>query len=132
MMTRRLVLILMLALATSFMAGCRTNPIREVQSAPVPNAPLSTRKVQDAIKAAGAGQGWVMQREAPGLITGTLNVRDHMAQVRIAYDSRTYSIRYKNSSNLKYDAANRTIHSNYNGWIQNLDNAIRVQLALAK
>ena len=32
------------------------------------------------------------------------------------------------SSNLQYDG--KTIHSNYNGWIQNLDKAIRTQLTL--
>ena len=33
---------------------------------------------------------------------------------------------YKDSANLHYDG--KTIHSNYNGWIQNPDKAIRTQL----
>ena len=41
----------------------------------------------------------------------------------------SYSIDYKNSLNLKYDSTKNTIHKNYNGWIQNLDNAIQVQLS---
>jgi hypothetical protein len=33
----------------------------------------------------------------------------------------------KDSTNLDYDG--NTIHKNYNGWVENLDKAIRVQLA---
>jgi len=50
-----------------------------------------------------------------------------MAQVDIKYSTIAYSITYKDSSNLKYDGTK--IHSNYNGWIQNLDKAIKIQLS---
>jgi hypothetical protein len=40
-----------------------------------------------------------------------------------------HSILYKNSSNLLYDADKQTIHENYNGWIQRLDNTIRARIA---
>ena len=52
--------------------------------------------------------------------------RDHRAVVDVRYDTKTYSIKYKDSSNLQYDGT--SIHKNYNGWIQNLDNAIRARL----
>ena len=38
------------------------------------------------------------------------------------------SLAGKNSSNLNYNPGNDTIRRNYNGWIQNLANAINVQL----
>ncbi|EGV33478.1 putative lipoprotein [Thiorhodococcus drewsii AZ1] len=63
---------------------------------------------------------------------GTLYLRDHMAKVRILYDARRYSIRYQDSSNLKYNPDTKTIHSNYNSWVQNLDNAIRSQLSIRR
>jgi hypothetical protein len=63
----------------------------------------------------------------PGLIEGTLLLRTHMAKVNIKYDTSSYSITYKESSNLDYDGTN--IHKNYNGWIQNLDKGIRSQLS---
>ena len=50
-----------------------------------------------------------------------------MAKVDINYNTKTYSITYKDSSDLDYDGTK--IHKNYNGWIQNLDNAIKVQLS---
>ena len=62
---------------------------------------------------------------------GTLNVRSHQAVVTIPYTTKTYSILYKDSSNLKYDAEKQTIHENYTGWIQRLDGAIRSRLTAA-
>jgi hypothetical protein len=46
--------------------------------------------------------------------------------VDIPYSAKSYSITYKSSSNLNYDGT--TIHSNYNGWVQNLHKAINTQL----
>jgi hypothetical protein len=37
---------------------------------------------------------------------------------------------YRTSTNLDFDASKRTIHSNYNGWIGNLDKAIRAQVTV--
>jgi hypothetical protein len=87
----------------------------------------STNDVRNAILQAGTAQGWQMQAVRPGLISGTLNIRNHMAQVDIPYDRSRYSILYRDSDNLKYDGSN--IHSNYNGWVQNLRNAINTRLS---
>ena len=43
------------------------------------------------------------------------------------HKNKNYSINYKDSTNLDYDGTN--IHRNYNGWIANLDRAIKTQLA---
>ena len=67
-----------------------------------------------------------MKPEKPGLIVGTLNLRTHTAVVDIPYTTTSYSILYKSSVNLKQEG--NTIHSNYNGWVQNLDQAIKRQL----
>lgn len=67
-----------------------------------------------------------MQDSKPGVLEGTLNLRSHMAKIEIQYNNNSYSILYKDSSNLNYDGTK--IHSNYNGWIQNLQKAIQVQL----
>lgn len=91
---------------------------------------LSMDNVTKAIIRAGASLGWQMKKVKDGEIIGTLYLRDHMAQVKIPYNTKDYSILYQNSSNLKYDAEANTIHSNYNGWVQNLDRAIQTQLGL--
>ncbi len=121
-----LVLIGLLALA---LVGCRSNPVYNVEGTPISTSTsgYSLREVRDAIQQAGVSLGWQMQDIKPGLIVGTLYLRDHMAQVEIPYSRSSYSILYKDSQNLNYDGAN--IHSNYNGWIQRLNGAINAQLS---
>ena len=109
--------------------GCRSAPLYNVDSAPVSAPkPVTMQDVERAITRAGAGLGWQIVPREPGKIEGTLALRTHRAVVDIVYDTKSYSIKYKDSSNLDYDGTN--IHSNYNGWIQNLDKAIRTQLSL--
>jgi len=117
------------ALAILLLA-CTGNPIRNVEDAPVnaSNANYDLSDVSKAIKSAGTALGWQMKEQTPGHIVGTLHVRSHMAQVDITYTLDEYSITYKDSQNLKYDAGAGTIHRNYNGWIQNLTNGINAQL----
>ena len=87
--------------------------------------------VQKAIIQAGAALGWTMAVVKSGEMMGTLNVRSHQAVVTIPYTTKTYSILYKDSNNLKYNADKQTIHENYTGWIQRLDGAIRSRLTAA-
>ena len=115
--------------------GCRGGgQIYNVKDAPVTTATgkeVTLDQVTKAIIAAGAGLNWSMAVVKPGQIVGTLNIRSHTAIVDIPYDTKTYSIIYKESVNLKYNADKQTIHENYRGWIQNLDNAIRGRLTAA-
>ena len=123
-----------LALAVTLMlalAACvRTAPIYNLESVPVvPSSgkPLSQAQVRTAIITAGTGLGWRMADVVPGLMEGTLTLREHIAVVEITYSGGSYAIKYKRSTNL--NEANGVIHSNYNGWIQNLDRAIRTEVA---
>jgi hypothetical protein len=110
------------------LTGCRTASIQNISEYPVA-APKSAKDSDmfDAIKRAGIGLGWQIKKVKDGQALGTLYLRDHMAVVVIDYTDKYFSITYKNSTNLKYDASKKTIHKNYNGWIQNLTNAIAVQ-----
>lgn len=120
-----------LVLALIFMSGCRSATVYNVMDAPT-GVKSSTQedKVFEAIKKAGISLGWIVKKVEPGVATAQLNLRSHMALVEIKYDKKDYSITYKNSMNLNYDPAKGTIHSNYNGWIQNLNQAIQVQLSM--
>ncbi len=110
--------------------GCRTNPVYNLSDAPVTTSSRNygVSDVRGAILQAGASLGWQMKAVRPGLIVGTLYVREHMAKVEIPYDRRSYSILYQDSSNLDYDGAN--IQSNYNGWVQNLSKEINARLSV--
>lgn len=113
--------------------GCGTPPVYNVNNnaVVVPTDKTATMTdVEKAIMRAGGGLGWIMKKEKEGLIKGTLVLRTHTAVVAITYNTETYSINYESSVNLNYDPTNNTIHSNYNGWIQNLNKAILVQLSL--
>lgn len=120
-----------LIFAASFivLAGCRSAaPIHDVVAAPVVTSkPVTMEVVRTAIVAAGSGLGWRMEPRSPGTITGVLELREHRAVVEVTYDTKTYNIKYKDSLNLNYSGT--SIHKNYNGWVENLDKAIRVQLA---
>ncbi len=107
-----------------------TLPVQNVNNAPInaSNASYDLSEVTKAIQRAGSGLGWQMKEQTPGHMVGSLHLRTHVAVVDITYTLDEYSINYKSSSNLKYDPGNNTIHKNYNGWIQNLTNAINVQL----
>ena len=72
--------------------------------------------------------GWQMNDAQPGLILATLNVRDHMVQVEIPYDRRTYSILYRDSINMNYNGSN--IHNNDTGWVQRLSAAINSRVSM--
>jgi hypothetical protein len=121
-----LALVGILALA---LVGCKSNPVYNVEGAPVSTSTsgYNLRDVRNAIQQAGVSLGWQMKDVQPGLIVGTLVVRDHMAQVEIPYNRTSYSIIYRDSQNLNYDGVN--IHGNYNGWIQRLNGAINAQLS---
>jgi hypothetical protein len=115
----------------ALVAGCRTAPLYSVVDAAVissANQKASLGDVEKAIMRAGSALGWEMKATAPGMIAGTLRLRTHLAVVDIPYTAQTYSIRYRSSENLGYDGS--SIHSNYNGWIQNLDKHIKAQLQL--
>lgn len=110
--------------------GCRSAPVYNVSSAPITasKASLTLDDVSKAIMRAGGGLGWQMKETKPGHMLATLHLRTHVAIVDINYSTTSFSITYKDSTNLDYDGTN--IHSNYNGWIQNLDKGIRTQLSL--
>ena len=109
-------------------ASCRTATVYNVNNAPL-NAvkPATMSQVDAAIKRAGGGLGWQMRDVAPGHIEARLPIRTHLAVADIYYTTKDFSIKYKDSNNLNYDKADNTIHSNYNGWVQNLEKAIIAQ-----
>lgn len=119
---------ILLILTTLLAVGCRTSPVYNISEAALPEHNASEKEVATAIVTAGGSLGWIMKKKEPGHIVATLNIRKHVAVVDIFYNNETYSITYKNSTNLNYDGT--VIHSNYNGWIQNLSNAIVNQVAI--
>ena len=125
-------IILMLLAVVLAVAGCSSRPIMNVTDQPVVVASgkqLTAEQVRDAIVGAGTGLGWVMTPISPGLVSARLARREHLAVVDVRYSTKTFSITYKESTNLHY--RNGQIHKNYNDWIENLDRDIRSALLRA-
>ena len=126
--------IFILIILTVFLTACKSAPILNINDDQFEAQNKTMDEVTQGIKLAGAGLGWRMEKIKPGLIVATLYLRTHMAKVNISYNTKSYSINYKDSTNLDYqqNSSNHdgqdAIHSNYNGWIQNLSNAIQQQV----
>jgi len=121
--------VLSLSMVLTSCLGLRTGPVYNINNAPIvapAGKKLSLKDIEAAIKVAGARLGWEMKTIKPGYIEATLRVRSHVAIVNITFNRTSYNINYKDSINLKYKAGR--IHTNYNGWIENLDREIKAQL----
>jgi hypothetical protein len=121
-MLRNLFRLLAVVAVAGTLAACRTAPVYNVENALFTNEAPSLDAAATQIKLAGSSLGWQVAEESPGHLVARLPIRTHLAVVDIRHDKKSYSITYKDSSNLRYDGT--VIHSNYNGWIQNLQNAI--------
>ena len=125
-------MVILAAVMSLTFLGCKEAMIQNYNNMSVDdvvNRPATTAEVEKSIIRAGTGLGWVMKKMNDGNIQGTLTLRKHEATVAIKYNSREYSINYLESTNLDYNPETNSIHSNYNGWVQNLNKAIRVQLS---
>ena len=121
---------IILSAVAILLIACAPTLIQNVENSPIrpSNANYDLSDVTKAIVRAGTGLGWQMKEETPGHIVGTLNVRRHVAVVDITYTLDDYSIGYKDSTNLKYNAGTNSIHRSYGKWVRNLTNAIDAQL----
>jgi hypothetical protein len=111
------------------LGACTQAPVRNVSQTPVVTGtgkPVTAEQVRSAIVRAGSGLGWQMTPVDPGLVSGRLALRGHVAVVDVRYSPKDFSITYKDSTGLDY--ANGQIHKNYNGWVENLDRDIRANL----
>lgn len=120
-----------IALLLFTLTGCGTGAIYNVPEKPlaVNSQNITQEDVFKAIFRAGAGLGWQIVKKEDGVAMGTLYLRSHTAVIEIPYTANSYSIQYKSSVDLNYNAEKQTIHTNYNGWIQNLDKAIQIQVS---
>lgn len=103
-------------------AGCSAVPVAQVTDEPFfaasKNADLN--KITEKILEAGKRRGFSMKVIAPGHIEAFYAKREVRAVMDVKYTTEHFSITYKDSTNLKYDPANKTISRHYNTWVKNL------------
>lgn len=112
------------------LTGCRSAQIQNIPEQTIVSnkAHLTNNDVFRAIVRAGSSLGWFVSKKDENTAIATLNVREHQAIVTISYNTKTFSINYLSSMNLKYNSATNEIHSNYNGWISNLHRKIQTEI----
>ena len=125
-------------IAVLIVAGCRANPIYNPSDVAftIPTSSskaLTLEEYKNAIIRGGSRRGWTFEEEGPGHLVGSVAVRGkHFATVDIVFDTSRYSITYKSSQNLNYNASRGEIHPNYNSWIRLLEQEIQAEIAQAK
>ena len=110
--------------------GCRTAPIYNVNESLLTSSEnQNINNIEKVIISSGTSLGWIMKSTGKGHIVATLILRTHVAKVDITFNTKTFSIKYQSSQNLNYDADSNIIHTNYNGWVQNLEKNITARLS---
>lgn len=107
----------------------RTKPILNIVDAPIFTGSKeipALKDVEKAIRAAAVDENWVVSKVEDGHLQAELTVRRHFMKVDIVYTPESYSITYNDSVLLLYDG--NEIHRNYNNWVEQLSNRIKIQL----
>jgi hypothetical protein len=116
-------------------AGCghKGVPMTRSLSVGLVAPPANTAAMERAIETALARRHWSVKEKAPGKYTAHLDERSHAATVAVVYDATNVRIDYVDSTNLAYENGpdGELIHRNYNNWVKNLANDIRVFAAQA-
>ena len=112
--------------------GARQAPLTDPDPVAIP-AGLSADVVQREIKRALVGRNWTITAEQPGRIDATLNLRAHVARIRLTHGDGQLRVAYVSSENLAYEdtKGQRYIHKNYLSWVNNVltDAARNLQMA---
>jgi hypothetical protein len=104
------------------LGACRAQPIYQSSNGQFQGRGSLAEREALIRRAAAAQGGWSVQAMRPGLLRATNTWRSHQMTVDIAFDVRTFTIRYVNSVNLDYDGAQ--IHAAYNDRVRALERAI--------
>ncbi len=104
------------------LGACRGEPVYESANGQFLGRGSMAEREALIRRAAASQGGWSVQSMRPGLLRATNTWRSHQMTVDIAFDVRSFSIRYVNSVNLDYTGAQ--IHAAYNNRVQALERAI--------
>ena len=119
-------------------AALANDPLKELIDQEVPALKDGTRMtlaaVEHAILEACNRRKFAATVVEPGLITARWENRGHSFEVSIPYTDSAYSIRYKDSVRMDYNAAKQRIDDAYNEYVAGLNDHIEAHLdeALSK
>jgi hypothetical protein len=104
------------------LGACRAQPIYESTDGQFQGRGSLAEREALIRRAAASQPGWSVQSMRPGLLRATNTWRSHQMTVDIAFDIRSFNIRYVNSVNLDYTGTQ--IHQAYNERVRALERAI--------
>ena len=114
-------------IAVFAIVGCsRIALVHNYEQQSVPTG-LTQQQVGKAITECALNREWIIESNTDGAMNLKINVRTHMAAIKITYNKSFYSINYVDSYNLKYDG--HSIHRNYNKWVTILNRDIQQKLS---
>jgi len=105
------------------------------RSVPVALAsPPDQKALESSIEVSLARRHWQIKEHQPGKYVAELTEKGHSATVAVLYDGQSARIDYVDSQGLMYaqGADGEVIHRNYNTWVKNLANDIKVNLSQAQ
>lgn len=104
------------------LGACRQAALYESTGGQFPGTGSLAEREALIRRAIASQPGWTVQPMGLGLLRASNVWNDHQMTVDIAFDIRSFSIRYVSSVNLDYDGAR--IHQAYNQRVQALETAI--------
>lgn len=119
-------------LVALFAPACDHRGMPLARSVPVALAgPAEPKAFEGAIEMALARRHWNIKEHAPGRYVAEYAEKGHSATVAVIYDAQSARIDYVDSANLMYekDSSGEVIHRNYNNWVKNLANDIKINLS---
>jgi hypothetical protein len=129
-------LLLLLSALLVFSAGCgrpMAAPSGSV-TASISGKPFTAGDMRAAIIKGCAARNWRVTDAGPDTMEATISMRNkHTVVVSIPYTATSYTINYKDSTNMGYKAKDDgtfSINKNYNKLVLDLEQAIQSQIAL--
>lgn len=119
----------------TFDAGCDHRAAPMTRSVPVALASPPDQKVlESSIEVSLAHRHWQIKEHQPGKYVAEYAEKGHSATIAVLYDGQSARIDYVDSQGLLYaqGADGEVIHRNYNTWVKNLANDIKVNLSQAQ
>lgn len=113
--------------AITFLAACATEVIHKVDKVNYgyySKTPLTMEKVRKTIELTAKRNGWLLSQEKDGHFIGkrVWGGGKHNIVVDVIYDEQEFSIKYRDSYQMKYDGS--WIHNTYNRMVQKLEGDI--------
>jgi len=114
------------------LVGACSASIRKVESESYgwgPQKGVTLAQVQSVIENVTRSEGWELSNIQPGSFTArrAWGGNKHSIAVDVIYDTRTFSIRYKDSKMMGYDGS--SIHHTYNNMVQALEDKIKEKVS---